>query len=73
MSIRRCVHAISLGSLMALLAACGTSPPPPLVRPAAFTPLGLNAPYLYADVIGGHKARAAKMKAAKIRPASGPA
>lgn len=72
MSIRRCVKAISLGCSMALFAACGTSPPPALVRPAAFTPLGLNAPYLYADVIGGHKARAARMKAAKIRPLGNP-
>ncbi|MGE5562312.1 MAG: OmpA family protein [Bacillota bacterium] len=55
----------------AVLTGCATSaPPPPMVRPAAFTPLGLNAPYLYGDVIGGHKARAAKMKAAKIRPLS---
>ena len=41
-----------------------------MVRPAAFTPLGLNAPYLYGDVIGGHKARAAKLRAAKVRPLS---
>ena len=44
-------------------------------RPAAFTALGLSAAYLNADVIGGRKARAAKMRAAKIRPltaASGP-
>ena len=67
MFIRRCVKAFSLACSMALVAGCGTSTPPaPLVRPAAFTPLGLNAPYLYSDVIGGHKARAAKMKAAKI-------
>ena len=38
------------------------------LRPAAFTPLGLGAPYLSGDVIGGHDARAAKMRAAKIRP-----
>jgi outer membrane protein OmpA-like peptidoglycan-associated protein len=58
-------------SIASLLAGCETSaPPPPLVRPAAFTPLGLNAPYLYGDVIGGHRSRAAKMKAAKIRPLS---
>ena len=73
MSIRRCVKAISLGFSIALLGACGTAPPPPLVRPAAFTPLGLNAPYLYSDVIGGHKARAARLKAAKIHPVSNPA
>lgn len=52
------------------LAGCETAPPPPMVRPAAFTALGLNAPYLYGDVIGGHRARAAKMRAAKIRPLS---
>ena len=72
MSIRRRVNAIALGCSLALLAACGdrAPPPPPLVRPAAFTPLGLNAPYLYSDVIGGHKSRAAKMKAAKVRALS---
>src|SRR6476660_8009896 len=58
MFIRRCVKAFSLACSMALVAGCGTSTPPaPLVR---------HAPYLYSDVIGGHKARAAKMKAAKI-------
>jgi outer membrane protein OmpA-like peptidoglycan-associated protein len=52
-----------------LATGCATSPPPPpLVRPASFTPLGLGAGYLSADVIGGRKARAAKMKAAKIKP-----
>jgi len=50
------------------VAGCQTSPPPPVVVPAAFRPLGLTAPYLQGDVIGGQKARAAKMRAAKIRP-----
>jgi outer membrane protein OmpA-like peptidoglycan-associated protein len=60
-----------LAGSIALLAGCETAPPPPpVLRPAAFTPLGLNAPYLYGDVIGGHRSRAAKMKAAKIRPLS---
>ena len=60
---------IVLASSVAVLAGCQTAPPPaPILRPAAFTPLGLNAPYLYGDVIAGHRARAAKMKAAKIRP-----
>ena len=36
--------------------------------PASFTPLGTSAPYLLGDVIGGQKARSAKMRAAKIRP-----
>jgi outer membrane protein OmpA-like peptidoglycan-associated protein len=59
-----------MGSTLAL-AACSTgggAPPPPLPRPAAFIPLGLGAAYVSGDVIGGHKARAAKMKGAKIRP-----
>lgn len=46
------------------------SAPPPLVRPATFIPLGLGAAYLNTDVIGGHRLRAAKMRAAKIRPLS---
>jgi outer membrane protein OmpA-like peptidoglycan-associated protein len=33
-------------------------------------PLGVSAPYLSADVIGGRKARSAKMRGAKIRPLS---
>jgi outer membrane protein OmpA-like peptidoglycan-associated protein len=60
---------ILIGCSIAALAGC-RSAPPTLVRPAAFTPLGLNAPYLYGEVIGGHRARAAKMRAAKIRPLS---
>ena len=59
-----------LAGPLALVAGCQTAPPPTLVRPAAFTPLGLSAPYLYADVVGGHKARTARMRAAKIRPLS---
>src|SRR5207237_2816268 len=53
-----------------LLAGCETAPPPPVVRPAAFIPLGLGAAYLNTDVIGGYRTRAAKMRAAKIRPLS---
>lgn len=59
--------AIALGCLVAGLAACETAPPPAPV-PASFRPLGLTAPYLMGDVIGGYRARAAKMRAAKIRP-----
>ena len=65
---KRGLRAILLGGLVAAVAACQTSPPPPMVVPAAFTPLGTTAPYLLGDVIGGRKARAAKMRAAKIRP-----
>jgi outer membrane protein OmpA-like peptidoglycan-associated protein len=71
MSVRRSLGAIFLGCSIAFLAGCNTAPPAPvLVRPASFTPLGLNAPYLYADVIGGRKSRAVKMRSAKIRPLS---
>src|SRR5438270_56678 len=56
------------GCSLALLAGCQTAPPPPMIVPAAFTPLGTAAPYLLGDVIGGYRARAAKMRAAKIRP-----
>lgn len=72
MNARLKLSALALAASIAGLTACETAPPPPapVLRPAAFTPLGLNAPYLYGDVIGGHRARAAKMKAAKIRPLS---
>jgi outer membrane protein OmpA-like peptidoglycan-associated protein len=70
--------ALAVSGSMLGLAACATGggrspPPPPPVRPAAFIPLGLGAAYVSGDVIGGRKARAAKMKAAKIRPLSGAA
>jgi len=66
MDLRRTLRAVLSCSILAL-AGCETAPPP-VVRPAAFTPLGVSAPYLSGDVIGGHRARAAKMRAAKIRP-----
>lgn len=52
--------------LLATLSACGG--PPPMTRPEAFTPLGLGAPYLSGNIIGGVQSRSAKMRAAKIRP-----
>lgn len=54
----------------AMLAACGLgrSGSPPMARPAAFTALGVSAPYLSGEVIGGTKARSARMAKAKIRP-----
>lgn len=68
MPIRRTLTAVAVTS--ALLAGCETAPPPPAPRPAAFIPLGLGAAYLNTDVIGGYRARAAKMRAARIRPLS---
>ena len=66
MNPRRTLKALLASSTFAL-ASCQTAPPP-MVRPAAFTPLGVSAPYLSGDVIGGHRSRAAKMRSAKIRP-----
>lgn len=67
MNISRSLKALVAGCFTAVLAGCQTAPPPMIV-PASFTPLGVSAPYLMGDVIGGQRARAAKMRAAKIRP-----
>lgn len=66
MILRRTLAAVLSCSALAL-ASCQTSAPPP-PRPAAFTALGISAPYLSGDVIGGYRSRATKMRAAKIRP-----
>ena len=62
----------AVGLCALLLSGCGigpfAQPAPPPVRPAAFTALGVTAAYLNGDVIGGTRARAAKLRAAKIRP-----
>jgi len=68
MSISRSLKTLAMGCALAAVAGCQTSPPPPVVVPAAFRPLGVTAPYLFDEVIGGQKARAAKMRTAKIRP-----
>ena len=68
MTIDRCTKALALGCLIAVVTGCETAPPPPVAVPASFRPLGLTAPYLMGDVIGGYRTRAAKMRAAKIRP-----
>jgi outer membrane protein OmpA-like peptidoglycan-associated protein len=69
MTNHRSPKALAIGCAIAALGACQTAPPA-LVVPASFTPLGTTAPYLLGDVIGGERARAAKMRAAKIRPLS---
>ena len=68
MTIHRSIKALALGCFIAAVAGCETAPPPPVAVPASFTALGVSAPYLMGDIIGGHRARAAKMHAAKIRP-----
>src|SRR3954462_8753856 len=69
MIIKRSFRALAIGCSIAVFAGCQTAPPPPpIIVPASFTPLGVSAPYLMADVIGGQRPRAAKMRAAKIRP-----
>jgi outer membrane protein OmpA-like peptidoglycan-associated protein len=70
MTIHRSLRALLVGCALAVVVGCQTSPPPAVVVPASFTPLGTSAPYLLGDVIGGERARAAKMRAAKIRPLS---
>ena len=67
MTIDRSFKALIIGCGIAAIAACQTAPPPVAI-PASFTPLGVTAPYLMGDVIGGYKVRTAKMRAAKIRP-----
>lgn len=67
------LRAIAIGCSLAVVAGCsiGAPPPPPPVvvpPPASFTPLGLSAAYLSAEVVTGRRARAAKMRAAGIRP-----
>jgi outer membrane protein OmpA-like peptidoglycan-associated protein len=67
MTIQSRFKALAVCGSLAAIAGCQTAPPPVAV-PAAFTALGTSAPYLLGDVIGGQRARAAKMRAAKIRP-----
>ncbi len=71
MRLRRSLAVLVIGGSALALGACagGPPPPPPVVAPpAAFIPLGLSAAYLSGDVVTGRRARAAKMRAAKIRP-----
>jgi outer membrane protein OmpA-like peptidoglycan-associated protein len=68
MYLSRLLPAAILGGSILAIAACQTAPPPPIERPAEFTPLGVGASYLSGDVIGGRKARAAKLRGAGVRP-----
>ena len=69
MQFPRPLLAAVFGCAFLALEACATAPPAPIIpRPAEFIPLGLGAGYLSGDVIGGTRARSAKMRAAKIRP-----
>jgi outer membrane protein OmpA-like peptidoglycan-associated protein len=69
MTIHRRVGTLVLGAGLIAIAGCQSAPPPVMVPPA-FTALGISAPYLLGDVIGGQKARSAKLRAAKIRALS---
>jgi outer membrane protein OmpA-like peptidoglycan-associated protein len=69
MTINRSFKMFMIGCGLAAIAACQSAPPPPVI-PASFTPRGVTAPYLMGEVIGGYKTRAAKMRAAKIKPLS---
>jgi len=68
MIMSRSLRTLTLGCAIAAVSGCQTAPPPDMIVPASFTPLGTTAPYLLGDVIGGQKSRATKMRAAKIRP-----
>jgi outer membrane protein OmpA-like peptidoglycan-associated protein len=69
MNLDRRFKLLTVACAVAAVAGCQTAPPPMAV-PASFTPLGVSAPYLSGEVIGGMRARAAKMRTAKIRPLS---
>lgn len=61
---------ITIAAAIAVTAGCSSAPPPPpvIAPPATFIPLGLGAAYVSGDVVQGRRARAAKLRAAGIRP-----
>jgi outer membrane protein OmpA-like peptidoglycan-associated protein len=69
MPANRTFAAATLACSLLTMSACPTnSAPPAVVPPAEFIALGVTAPYLSGAVVGGQRARAAKMRAAKIAP-----
>jgi len=69
MHANRFIAAAFMGGSLFAISACATNgPPPPVVPPAAFVALGVTAPYLSGALVGGERSRAARMRAAKIKP-----
>ena len=70
MSANRFLAAAFIGCSLVAVSACstGSAPPPVVVPPAEFVALGVTAPYLSGALVGGERSRAAKMRAAKIKP-----
>lgn len=65
----RLFAAAAIGSSLLAISACATNPPPaPPLPPGDFVALGVTAPYLSSAVIGGERSRAARLRAAKVRP-----
>lgn len=64
------VGAATAAAAALLLSGCAMRgpPPPPMAPVAAFSALGITAPYLSGEIIGGNRARAAKLRAARVRP-----
>ncbi|MEO7277319.1 MAG: OmpA family protein [Sphingomicrobium sp.] len=72
MPATRLLASAAIGCSLLAISACATNSamPPPMapLPPADFIALGVTAPYLSSAVIGGERSRAAKLRAAKVRP-----
>lgn len=69
MHANRLLAVAAIGCSVLAISACSTTSAPPVVPPPAeFVPLGVTAPYLSGPLIGGERSRAAKLRAAKIKP-----